>query len=322
MNNGITVYAGQLFYSYYASGTGYAIHVDNVKYYKLDSTDFICSRTNYKIDISVSNSLIYAPNNGGNFMFLGTTNSNTYGDQHYSEITVKNCDIIKAGTGWGFYFANTRYPGTTKATFDNCRLYDAGAETTTVCDAEVKGINGTLCYYNTTKNAESTPVNPAEGWEEAVVSYKYTYLVPSATLTADTTGLINTANFDIPANVKHTITYNRIITAPVDVNWVGADGNVIKTEQMRPGVDALQGPDAVIVLEDDEYRNLKAIWVDAPEGGKAIKTIDGLVSMVLEQRKAAKAAKDWATSDRIRDDLKALGIQIKDGKDGTEWTLE
>ena len=58
------------------------------------------------------------------------------------------------------------------------------------------------------------------------------------------------------------------------------------------------------------------------EGGKATQTIDGLVQMVLEQRKAAKAAKDWATSDRIRDDLKALGIQIKDTKDGTEWTLE
>ena len=61
---------------------------------------------------------------------------------------------------------------------------------------------------------------------------------------------------------------------------------------------------------------------EASEGGKAVKTIDGLVQMVLEQRKAAKAAKDWATSDKIRDDLKALGIQIKDGKDGTEWTLE
>ena len=58
------------------------------------------------------------------------------------------------------------------------------------------------------------------------------------------------------------------------------------------------------------------------EGGKATKTIDGLMQMVLEQRKAAKTAKDWATSDRIRDDLKALGIQIKDTKDGTEWTLE
>ena len=61
---------------------------------------------------------------------------------------------------------------------------------------------------------------------------------------------------------------------------------------------------------------------EASEGGKAIQTIDGLVNMVLEQRKAAKAAKDWATSDKIRDDLKALGIQIKDTKDGTEWTLE
>ena len=58
------------------------------------------------------------------------------------------------------------------------------------------------------------------------------------------------------------------------------------------------------------------------EGGKAVQTIDGLVNMVLEQRKAAKAAKDWATSDRIRDELKALGAQIKDTKDGTEWTLE
>ncbi len=57
-------------------------------------------------------------------------------------------------------------------------------------------------------------------------------------------------------------------------------------------------------------------------GGKAAKTIDGLMQMVIEQRKAAKAAKDWATSDRIRDELKAIGIQIKDTKDGIEWTLD
>ena len=52
------------------------------------------------------------------------------------------------------------------------------------------------------------------------------------------------------------------------------------------------------------------------------KIIDGLMGMVLEQRAAAKAAKDWATSDHIRDSLKALGIQVKDTKDGVEWTLE
>ena len=42
----------------------------------------------------------------------------------------------------------------------------------------------------------------------------------------------------------------------------------------------------------------------------------------VRRAQAAKAAKDWATCDKIRDDLKAIGIQIKDTKDGTEWTLE
>ena len=53
-----------------------------------------------------------------------------------------------------------------------------------------------------------------------------------------------------------------------------------------------------------------------------MKTIDGLMQMIIEQRKAAKAAKDWATSDRIRDELVSLGIRIKDTKDGAEWTIE
>ena len=35
----------------------------------------------------------------------------------------------------------------------------------------------------------------------------------------------------------------------------------------------------------------------------------------------AKSKKDWATSDRIRDELAALGFTIKDTKEGTEWSL-
>ena len=58
------------------------------------------------------------------------------------------------------------------------------------------------------------------------------------------------------------------------------------------------------------------------EGGdRMAATIGGLVEMVLEQRKKAKDAKDWATSDKIRNDLNALGITIKDTKDGTEWSI-
>ena len=79
---------------------------------------------------------------------------------------------------------------------------------------------------------------------------------------------------------------------------------------------------ALVSLFDNIVFGVLGLRDEESEGGKAIQTIDGLVNMVLEQRKAAKATKDWATSDRIRDDLKALGILIKDTKDGTEWTLE
>ena len=46
-----------------------------------------------------------------------------------------------------------------------------------------------------------------------------------------------------------------------------------------------------------------------------------VVDMLLQQRQLAKANKDWATSDRIRDELAALGFEIKDGKEGTSWKL-
>jgi cysteinyl-tRNA synthetase len=47
--------------------------------------------------------------------------------------------------------------------------------------------------------------------------------------------------------------------------------------------------------------------------------IDGLMEMVLEARQEAKTRKDYAMSDAIRNRLQALGIQIKDSKDGSSW---
>ena len=47
-----------------------------------------------------------------------------------------------------------------------------------------------------------------------------------------------------------------------------------------------------------------------------------LVELLLEERLKARAAKDWATSDRIRDGLSAAGIRVKDRKDGSDWELE
>ena len=46
-----------------------------------------------------------------------------------------------------------------------------------------------------------------------------------------------------------------------------------------------------------------------------------VVDMVLELRAKAKAAKDWATSDQIRDQLASAGFEVKDTKDGVTWKL-
>ena len=46
-----------------------------------------------------------------------------------------------------------------------------------------------------------------------------------------------------------------------------------------------------------------------------------VVDMVLDLRAKAKANKDWATSDQIRDELAAAGFEVKDTKDGVTWKL-
>jgi len=51
------------------------------------------------------------------------------------------------------------------------------------------------------------------------------------------------------------------------------------------------------------------------------KAFGKVVDMVLDLRAKAKAAKDWATSDQIRDALAQAGFEVKDTKDGVTWKL-
>ena len=51
------------------------------------------------------------------------------------------------------------------------------------------------------------------------------------------------------------------------------------------------------------------------------KTLNQTISLLIELRNNARSNKDFATSDRIRDQLLEYGIQLKDGKEGTQFTL-
>ncbi|MEE0899276.1 MAG: cysteine--tRNA ligase [Bacteroidales bacterium] len=54
----------------------------------------------------------------------------------------------------------------------------------------------------------------------------------------------------------------------------------------------------------------------------SLNVIESLMNVILSLRSEARANKDWAKSDLIRDELSKAGLTIKDGKDGASWTMD
>ena len=50
--------------------------------------------------------------------------------------------------------------------------------------------------------------------------------------------------------------------------------------------------------------------------------VNGLMDVILDMRRRSRISKDWATSDAIRDQLAAMNIVVKDGKDGVTWEVQ
>ncbi len=77
---------------------------------------------------------------------------------------------------------------------------------------------------------------------------------------------------------------------------------------------------------DNLYRELGGdvlgIIPDQADGSASAEREDGLIRLLIELRAQARANKDWATSDQIRDQLKVLGVTLEDRPDGTIWKLE
>ena len=58
------------------------------------------------------------------------------------------------------------------------------------------------------------------------------------------------------------------------------------------------------------------------EGSNSTEAFSKAMDLLLSIRQQAKANKDWATSDRIRNELSEIGFEIKDTRDGAEWKLK
>lgn len=91
----------------------------------------------------------------------------------------------------------------------------------------------------------------------------------------------------------------------------------------------LSGSATISVQDLDEVRETFRIFMFEIMGLKETsgssdareKAYGEVVDMLLEQRQKAKASKDWATSDMIRNKLAELGFEVKDTKEGFDWKL-
>ena len=55
--------------------------------------------------------------------------------------------------------------------------------------------------------------------------------------------------------------------------------------------------------------------------GNNVEQNDHLINLLLEIRQEARSRKDWDTSDKIRDRLKELNIEIQDTREGATWKV-
>ncbi len=112
------------------------------------------------------------------------------------------------------------------------------------------------------------------------------------------------------------------INTPIALSQIFEAVRLINTAKDKKLTLSKGDYETLVRLFDDIVYGVLGLKDEDTEGGKAGNTISGLMEMVLDARATAKQYKDWATSDKIRDTLKALGISVKDTKDGVEWTMD
>ena len=121
--------------------------------------------------------------------------------------------------------------------------------------------------------------------------------------------MIKLYNFD---ELKPEEILNRDIRAEKNVEDVV---DAIIADVRARGDDALK--DYSLKFDGAAIENLQVTQAEIDEA------FAGMDPYFLETlRQAAKTEKNWALSDKIRDELTAIGIRVKDRKDGCDWEIE
>ena len=135
-------------------------------------------------------------------------------------------------------------------------------------------------------------------------------LTASATSTVDVKGLRDKCDAAMNDDLNSPIAISHLFDACKAINSVSDGKGTISTEDLS------------------ELKNVFKLYIEDIFGLKSDAKSDAgtdaykkAIDLLLNIRLEAKRNKDWGTSDKIRNELTALGFSIKDTKDGFEWSL-
>lgn len=94
--------------------------------------------------------------------------------------------------------------------------------------------------------------------------------------------------------------------------------SIINKIHTKAEIISNKGKEVLIKLKEDILESVLGLKLNDDNTNS---TIEPVMDLIIELRNDARTEKNWAISDKIRDGLQKAGIQLKDGKDGTTWSV-
>ena len=169
----------------------------------------------------------------------------------------------------------------------------------------------TVDFSNEALQASEKALNRMlEGWK------RLQDLTPSETSTIDVSGYEAKCYEAMDDDLNTSIVISHLFDACRVINQIN-DGKASASAEDIETLKKLFNTFLVDIL------GIRTETIATGEGNEdALRPFEQAVDFILEMRRTAKANKDWATSDLIRDRLAKIGFDVKDTKDGFEWSVK
>jgi cysteinyl-tRNA synthetase len=166
-------------------------------------------------------------------------------------------------------------------------------------------------YRSTVDFSNEALIASEKGLAKLVDAYaRLQKITPSATSSVDVAGL----------RAKCEEAMNDDLNTPIVISYFFESAKAINTVFDGKGTISAEDLEELKSLFKLYLMDILGLRLEA-SGDSHNEAYKGAVDLLLEIRKDAKNNKDWATSDKIRNQLAALGFNVKDTKDGFEWSL-